>query len=705
MKRLPAVIVVLSSLLLGAGAAAAEYEQLTRNFRDYYLSRNAPSASRRFAVEQNALELARALKPDGSWPDVDYADQTRGGWRPYLHLSRLTSMVRAYRMPGGNETASAELKAGVHKALGHWLEQDYQCLNWWYNQIGVPMAIGEIGILLEDELTPDEYELIVNKIMPRAKIGMTGQNRVWVASNTLVRGLLMKDESLVREAAAAIGEEIRVTTSEGVQPDFSFHQHGPQQQFGNYGLSFAGSASMWLRIFSGTPFEFPQAKLDIVHDYLIAGQNWVVWRGRMDLSSCGRQLDEDCQAGKGRSLAAIMQRMSEVDPARADEYLAFVNRNRDAGANDLVGNRHFWRSDYMIQRGADYYASVKMCSRRVIGGELVNSENMSGYHLADGALLVHRTGREYENIQPVWDWQKIPGTTAPQRPDGPPRLRKRYSIDSDFVGGASDGRIGCAALDFNRDGLRARKAYFFIDDMIACLGAAIQTEASAHPVVTTVNQCLLTGDVWAGDGQGGRKLARGEHRLEGPIWVWHDGIGYVFPAGSAAAVRIGEQRGSWRKVEDKPAVSAKEVGRDVFLLTIDHGVGPASAEYAFVLVPHGATPESMPQCLDTSSNVRVLANTPGLQAVASAGGAVFEAAFYEPGELDLGRAQKFAVAQPCVAVLDGTREATRLTIADPTQRLRQIVLPLDGRTVTLPQDGEAGKSVQIDLPNRSFKTE
>lgn len=158
-------------------------------------------------------------------------------------------------------------------------------------------------------------------------------------------------------------------------------------------------------------------------------------------------------------------------------------------------------------------------------------------------------------------------------------------------------------------------------------------------------------------------------------------------------------------MEDKPAVSAKEVGREVFLLTIDHGVGPASAEYAYLVMPHGVTPESMPGRLEASSSVRVFANTPGLQAVASAGGAIVEAAFYEPGELNLGRTRNFAVAQPCVAMLDGTREVTRLTIADPTQKLREIVLPLDGRTVTLPQDGEAGKSVQIDLPNRSFKTE
>ena len=56
----------------------------------------------------------------------------------------------------------------------------------------------------------------------------------------------------------------------------------------------------------------------------------------------------------------------------------------------------------MVHRRPDFYASIKMCSRRVTGGERVNNENVSGYHLADGTLLVYRTGAEYDDIQPVW---------------------------------------------------------------------------------------------------------------------------------------------------------------------------------------------------------------------------------------------------------------------------------------------------------------
>jgi chondroitin AC lyase len=336
----------------------------------------------------------------------------------------------------------------------------------------------------------------------------------------------------------------------------------------------------------------------------------------------------------------------------------------------------------------------------VIGGEVVNSENMSGYHLADGALFVYGSGREYEDIQPVWDWQKIPGTTALQLADGPPRMQKRYQIASDFVGGASDGRSGCAAIDFVRDGLHARKAYFFLGDTIACLGAAVQTDAEATaPVTTTINQCLLAGEVWAGDAAAASKLARGEHRLHPSGWLWHDGVGYVLLGAAGATARLAEQRGSWRKVEDKPAISTAELHRDVLLLTIEHGARPQAGQYAYLMLPRGLAPAAMPSAAATPG-VRVLANSAQLQAVAAASGDEVQAVFYEPGTLDCGRWGQLAVDQPCLAVLKGQNKTARLTLADPTQKLREIGLPRDHRQVALPQDGEAGSSVSIDLPER-----
>ncbi|MCX7045898.1 MAG: polysaccharide lyase 8 family protein [Candidatus Sumerlaeota bacterium] len=652
--RFPAVLIIWA---LAAVAQADDFDLLTKQYKDYIFERGGA---------RDAKNLAQSLQADGSWRDVNYQDKTRGGWQAYAHLTRVYSMVREYKNPQAASRKDAALGRAIHLALGYWLKNDFQNPNWWYNTIGVPMVTGDIAILMQDELTPDERAIMVNKIMPRGKIGMTGQNRVWVASITLVRGMLLKDRALVLEAARVIGEEIRVTKQEGIQPDFSFHQHGAQQQFGNYGLAFAHSAVSWLKVFSGTPFAYPKEKMDIVHDYLIQGEAWVVWKGRMDFSSCGRQLGRGTQASKGRSVADAMERMKTVDTARAKEYEAFLKRNQEGAVNDLIGNRNFWRSDYMIQRRPGFYASVKMCSRRVIGGEIVNSENMSGYHLADGAVFIYCAGAEYEDIQPVWDWRMIPGTTCAPRPGGPLRLTKSYHIDSDFVGGVSDGQIGCAALDYVRDGVKARKAWFFLDDAIACLGAGIVSDA-AEPVVTTINQCWLKGDVLVCENGKSRKLERGDHRLPNIEWVWHDGVGYVFPNPSKVRISLGEQHGSWRKVEEKPHVSDADLKGPVFLLAIEHGVRPRSAGYAYLELP-GVKPEAMPEKAK-QPGIALLSNTPRLQAVCNAQGNVTQAAFYEPGALDTRNAQTITAEQPCLLMLNGDGATPSITVSDPTQKL------------------------------------
>src|SRR6185295_11065057 len=123
----------------------------------------------------------------------------------------------------------------------------------------------------------------------------------------------------------------------------------------------------------------------------------------------------------------------------------------------------------------------------------------SGLHLADGATLFYQSGREYDDIFPVWNWRQIPGVTCAQ---GDESLRwparKDRSPMTDFVGAASDGSHAVAGMDFSQRGVRAHKAWVFVDNVIVCLGAGISSSEAA-PVVTTINQCLLHGDVQAND--------------------------------------------------------------------------------------------------------------------------------------------------------------------------------------------------------------
>jgi chondroitin AC lyase len=671
-------------------------------------------AHTRAAPEARTVEAyIRALRPDGSWPDIDYTNKEPGAWLTARHPNRLQAMAEAYRKPGHPLAGSAELRAAILKGLEHWTRNDYVNPNWWYNQIGVPETMAPSLILMGDTVPAELREQTVQRVLGRSKMGMTGQNKVWLAEIALMKGLIANDSNLMAKAREQILSELRVTTQEGIQPDYSFHQHGPQQQWGNYGGSFGSDMIHWANIFQGTSYALTLQQLEVLRRYLQEGPAWVLWKGRMDISGCGRQIFRNCQSSKGRSALRQLESMKSLDPGEADAYVRLVSSSREAGANTLVGNKHFWRSDMTVHRRPTWYASVKMSSTRVIGAETCNGENLQGLHLGDGVTCFYRTGSEYENLFPVWDWRRLPGTTCRQDRRSLEPNSKACRGRSDFVSGLSDGQRGIAAMEYIRDSLRARKAWFFLDYGVVCLGAGIDSNGP-EPVLTSVNQCALNGRVAVGAKERVQDLQR-EERFSGELrWVHHDGIGYVFPEPTTATVAAQTQRGDWHRIHSRE--SARAVERDVFSLWIDHGSQPHDAQYAYVVIPD-ATVAAMPSLCD-SLPVTIRQRTTSALAVASRDGRLVQAVFFEPGRLARGGDSSIEVEVPCLVALDGTAAVTRLHVADPTHTRKVVKLWLSGKytgsaaqydegtkrtevTVNLPREGAAGRTVSLELRQSS----
>ncbi|GAL82074.1 hypothetical protein JCM19274_2785 [Algibacter lectus] len=72
-----------------------------------------------------------------------------------------------------------------------------------------------------------------------------------------------------------------------------------------------------------------------------------------------------------------------------------------------------------------------------------------------------KTGQEYYNIYPYWNWRQIPGTTAVQSTEKLPEIGwDSYNIESDFVGGLTFKDITVSTMQYKRDGVEANKSYF-----------------------------------------------------------------------------------------------------------------------------------------------------------------------------------------------------------------------------------------------------
>ncbi|MBL0715613.1 MAG: hypothetical protein JJV98_18140 [Desulfosarcina sp.] len=659
-------------------------EILHDNVTNYYLSKPVD-------VEK-VYTIMAGMNENGFWPYIDYASQQRGVWPPAAHVSNLLLLARAYQTEGPEFYHARKLSDIINRAYNYWVENDFQCPNWWYSEIGLPRLLAPTMILMQEELSEEQKELGM-KILDRSRIGMSGQNKVWQSGNVLLKAIFLGDIETIRKASGSIQEELVVKMGVGIQADESFHQHGPQLQFGNYGLSYAGDMIKWITILRNTPFQLDESKVSILRNYLLDGLQWVTWKGQLDISACGRQLFKNSPRNKARRLAGFFEAMEKLDRPYVPEYIK---------ANQYwhrTGNKHFWRSDFQVQRDSEYYFSVKMCSERVIGAESANSENIRGYYMGDGATFLYLTGKEYQNIFPFWDWKKIPGTTTHQDDEVLPILTTRgYRIESKFVGGVSDGENGIAVMAYKRDGLKARKSWFTFNNKIVCLGAGI-TSTAGHPVTTSVNQTFFRGDV---DIKKDDKevLSMPNETLHNPAWILHDKVGYFFPAGGILKLETGAVEGSWHRVASR--YPDDKIDARLFKLWFEHGINPSGKKYSCILIPKAT--KSILADMELKNPFEIW-NHFDLQMVKTADNSMAGVVFYKAGQ-----AKVFGgieVDQPCLVLLKKENTGLKVSVADPSQILDSIQITFKGPFQTLkgantakidfPEGGEAGKTVRLYL--------
>ena len=666
---------------------------------------------------QEEMEISRIIKlqkPDGSFPDIKYDDPALSSWDPLNHISRLLYVARLYIQPNSTYYHRKEVADFLHKGLNAWYQLKPVCKNWWYNQIGVPKTLGVVVILIEDELSEAEKNNAVS-VLNNSGFRMTGQNKVWLAGNVLLKALLINDEALTKAARDTIASEIFQTTNEGIQPDFSFHQHGPQQQLGNYGLAYINSLSYYANVFEGTKLCFTNKQLSILRNFALEGENWVCWRGYMDVSACNRQLFKQAQAGKVMSLCVAINQLRQADSIHSDQYEDVIVRNLKPGLiPELTGAKHFWRSDLSVFRSAESYMSVRCCSPRVKGTEFTNNENKKGHFISDGCTIFMRTGKEYVDIFPVWDWNRIPGVTAPLLDTIKPVKKDEYMNPDPFVGGLTSNGNGISVFQLNRNKITAKKSWFYLDGLMVCLGTDIQSKSDKE-VVTTINQCLKNGHVsYKTTDAVYTDLADTCMEFDKLNMVWHDSIGYYFPEETSVSISNKNQSGDWHQIADP--YSSDRITKRIFKLWINHGTltGQKGA-YQYLVLP-AVSADQLNQ-FASEPTVEILANNASVQAVKSKTNNVCQMVFYKSTRLKINREKDYIESKtPGLVQLEFVPATLKITVSDPTQKRNSFRLKISGKysssfavynqasnetelNIPLPTGGEAGKSVTVELKN------
>lgn len=666
---------------------AGHGDRMRRQFAEYYAGETDNVGA--------AKEYLATLRPDGTWPDIDFSTCRRWyDWEPgersdpgmIVHLDRVFSLAVAHGAdPKSPHHKDPKVKAAILRSLGYWLKRDPEYINMYYMMVKMPYRVAGTLLLLGADAPDEMVQRAHDSVLRSVATGIRGADDRDTGLIVTLRDLLQNDFLLTRAASDAVWSKLAVTDLEeakrnvGIMPDWSFHSfRGPHLQYGTQGLAMMSPFYRCAMMLRDTPYALSEEKLPILRNYLLEGAAWMVWNGHLDLSACGWEIDSGCQRENGQAIMRQLRAMARVDPAYREQYETCLN-------NRLVGHKAFWLSDVSVHRQPDWYASVRMSSKRNLGG-ISRGGNLRGLHQGSGVLMVHLTGREYADIQPLWDWRRLPGTTTDQGIQGEGLLggRNNYGA-SDFAGGLGEGSSGVAAMIYGRGALAARKAWFFEKDAVICLGAGIAGKSSGE-VITSVQQSLLEGEVVTAGGS----VKVGAHTLNPGAWVHHAGIGYHV-RGLAATLQVGPVEGNWQTVVAKEHHADRPARGSVFGLRIDHGASPERQTYAYTVYPQ--TKASEMEGVIKNHQTKILSNTEQLQATEGAEGV--HAVFYEPGQLRLDNGGTIEVDTPCLLSL----RKGKLLVSEPTHKLEKLSVTVAGKTipVELPKGADAGRQVTIDL--------
>ena len=740
MRRLTETFLVLS-LLISANLGRCA----TSDF-DIIKNRVLQEEMRSRVNDNRVGQLVGTLKEDGTWPGINYEDVSSEGFQHRYHMANMVTMARAYQSKSSEYYHKKNVKNAIELALKNWVDHDYICENWWYNQIYTPENLVSLMLIMGNDLSEelvDKAQPIINRANLNAPGARPGGDRIHIAAIEAKNQLFLGNDKKFEQIIQVIENEIRFTEwignkfgygyrldpggfenrnsgGRGIQYDNSFHHRvdGVNNTL-SYGLEYAEAFVEWAVFTRGTKYSFSEKKLDQLIDFYLDGICKMAIFGKYpDPGAKNRSIS---RKGELRPFnAKIAEDLMLVTGYRKNELQEIADIRSKGIKPTLSFATFFWDSEYFSFQRPDFFTSVRMYSKRVYNMEKpYNSEGLLNHHRGDGANHISLTGDEYFNIWPVYDYQMIPGATIMQKPELPSPDEIQKLGETDFVGAVTDGKYGAAAFDFKSpaDPLVARKAWFFFDNEYVCLGAGISCTKRDLPVVTTINQCLLRGDVTVSHDNVKSVIPKGENRFENTDWVFQDGVGYAFPEPATVNIRNNEATGSWWRITKQNDTPKNEVKMDVFKIWLDHGKRPSDATYEYIVVP-ATTVEKMEQ--NTSkNNIEILSNTPEIQAVKNKALDICQVVFYKAGEIEVGGDFKLVSDNPGIVMLkmDGNKVAA-ISVSDPNRELYNYNLSVSEKidnpvpdldavwdakekmthiTIKLPQRDYSGASTTIDL--------
>ena len=638
-------------------------------------------------LDEKVLNILAEQKQDGSF-DIDYFSISKSYWKPIDHLKKVITMQVALRSENSVYFDDDKVKNAVALAMQYWIANDFTCeWNNWYNNIGIGMYIPDILLLGIDGLSEDNYNWLVSKIsttllqnsklrfkLYERSVNESGGNLTDQVLSTLKVAVLENDYNTMMWLKSLLENELRPFPeykgknyhrwdAEGPKEDYSFQQHDQLIYFGGYGEVFLDGLNKYLDYTRNTQFELNEKALDFYADFIVEGIQFSTRNGYRDISASGRGIArENGTKGIWNNVSCSVNELLEyasrdkLSQSKAQK-LEKLKANRFMSENDngAGGHRYFYESDYNVYNDVNYMATVRHASKNTRIFEYLNGENPLGYYTGFGSTFYYIDGNEYEDVFPVYDWNKIPGTTTVQGKVPTMNQDMSYSTygNTKKVAGVSNGKIGMSYFNQSAKNVFAKKAYFMFEDGVVCLGTGVNC-LLAKDVVTNINQCNLDGEVYIS--QNGIESMSSSNFSGNVDYVYHDKISYI-PQNNISLKLEYSKNGDWKTIDERRG--NKQIQKDLFTLDINHGKMCVNDNYQYTVL--------MNTDLQTTKNyianptLLVVSNNKKVQGVFDKNNNVLQCVFYKPGEINV-NGINIKVDNPCVCIVE-LQDTVKATVA------------------------------------------
>lgn len=653
-------------------------------------------------ADMEEVKAARSLlEEDGTFRDLGYEQLEDYG----THVERLEALTFAYLDEEGSLAGDAKLWDELVTSLDWWLTKDYIDSNWWKTFIGFPRQLSSITTTLGPDLNeraPDVFEKLIHYyyrvhayflVNPRGGGANVADMSYLAALGAIMDYNPSRLGHIVRYGFKDVIKVYRRNSSEdGWRKDGTFFAHGPQLHNATYGHEYINSILAGVELLRGTPWDIGNEAIRMIEWQLLDAVGHMVYGDFFDFNAMGRGASRKDSHEYAKEFQNDIERVLALGSERADE-LRMLHREIGMDKPEITpviqGARSFWYSDFITNKREDYYTSVRMVSDRTYYSESGNGEGIKHRYFGDGINLVLVRGDEYDGIQPLWNYERLPGLTAEQ--DGTVRPEDDWGVPGkeSFAGSVSDGRSAVAAMRLDHDGVSGLKSWFLFDHAVVAVGSDICAPDSSDEVFTTLNQSLIEENPVIGWMESDKTWPEnGVISSDEVSWAWQPGIGYVF-LDDEVDVRIEREdvTADWTSIGVR---KGRESG-NVFSVSINHGIKPAGAGYAYSILP--GVNRKYTRNFASNPSVEVLAQTSGQHAVYDHTSGQVGAVFFRGGEaLKLPDGNRIEVDVPLLVMVDKRAAQYVLSIADPLQEEESVnvTVELSGETETFTFDLPGG---------------